>query len=82
MKGQIALSENWPYEVFAKQWEGLFLVVAEHLKDDGLRFNVLNKRLGHFHSNLIGKKVQNEQQAKHISTDELKHVTYPTFWTW
>lgn len=64
MKACMPLSEPWPYEVFAEQWEGLFLVVTEHLEDNGLRFDVLHKGLGHFHCDLMGSKRKNEQQAK------------------
>lgn len=77
MKAQTSLNEPRPYEVFAEQWEGLFLVVTEHLKDDGLRFDVLHKRLGHFHCDLMGSERKNEQQAKTHS--ELKPVMHHTF---
>lgn len=55
-KVQISLWEPWPYEVFAERWEGLFLVVTEHLEDDGLSFDVLHKGLGHLHCDLMGKR--------------------------
>lgn len=66
IKARMPARKPWPYEVFAEQWEGLLLVVAEHLEDDGLRFDVLHKRLGHFHCDLMGSERTSEQQ--HVKT--------------
>ena len=45
-----------PDEVFAERREGLFLIVTEHLEDDGLSLDVLHEGLGHLHCDLPGKR--------------------------
>lgn len=55
MKGQ---TSPWPDQVFAQRREGLFLIVAKHLEDDGLSLDVLNKGLGHLHCDLTNQTTQ------------------------
>lgn len=43
---------SWPDQVFAERREGLFLIVAKHLEDNGLGLNVLHEWLGHLHCDL------------------------------
>ena len=45
-----------PDEVFAERREGLFLIVTEHLEDDGLGLDVLHEGLCHLHCDLTERK--------------------------
>lgn len=56
-----------PDEVFAEGWEWLLLVMAKHLKDDGLGLDVLHKRLGNLYRDLIDNQKRGRLSIKSLN---------------